>query len=211
MKPMRFAVGALRLWIGLTIVSMTVCVVLVITLFNMAPRIQILPQMFTKDVMSANQFLEATAINPMVPIKERKLIDEMFVRFYVENRYFYVPDIPELSYRYGGRGPIARLSAPPVYARFVKSKGNYLENVQNNKGTVSVDIWRVAPWRGSNNLYSVDFDVYRFEDGRQAYAGTKRATIKIGHNPRFIGWRQDFANPYGFFVMSYDETSLKKR
>ena len=125
-----FLVVPLKFWMGLSIVLMTICIVFVITLSNMAPHIQVIPQLFRFDPMSANQFIEATAINPKVTLKERKLIEEMLVRFYIENRHFYIPDAAELKYRYGRSGPIARLSAPEIYDEFIKSKGNYLENVQ---------------------------------------------------------------------------------
>ena len=171
-----FSIVPLRFWIGLSIVLMTVCVVLVMTLSKMAPQIQVMPQLFRRDAMSADQFVEATAINPAVVLKESKLIDEMLVRFYIENRYFYVPDMDELAYRYGRLGPIARLSIPGIYSGFVKSKGNYLENVQNNPDTVSVDILNV---RRRDNVFTVDFDIYKFVDGRQVFGGTRRATLKI--------------------------------
>ena len=203
-----FSVLPLRFWMGLSIVLMTICIILVITLSRMAPQIRVIPQLFRPDTMSAGQFVEATAINPYVSLKESKLIDEMLVRFYVENRYFYVPDISELMYRYGQRGPVARLSNPNVYARFVKSKGNYIEDAQSNPYTMSIDIWDV---RRRDNVFTVDFDIYRFTDGRVAFSGTKRATVKIGHNWKRRSFGADFANPYGFFVMSYDETNLQKR
>ena len=203
-----FVAVSLRIWIGLSIILMAICIVLVLTLYNMAPHIQVVPQLFRKDTMNANQFVEATAINPYVSNKESKLIDEMLIRFYVENRYFYVPDIAEVRYRYGRRGPVARLSAPGVYATFSKSKGNYLENIQNNLYTESVDIWRI---NRRDNVFYVDFDVYRFLDGRESLRGTKRATVKIDHNWGRRSFGKDFANPYGFYVVSYDETALKKR
>ena len=199
----------LNLWMGLSIVLMAVCVLLVMTLSDMAPKVQVMPQLFRQDALSGNQFVEATAISPWVRVKESRLIDEMLVRFYVENRYFYVPDRAELAYRYGRTGPVARLSTPRIYNTFLKGKGNYLEDAQTNPETISVDIWRVAR---RDNVFYVDFDVYRFMDGRAGLRNTRRATIKIGHNwARRDIRRSDFANPYGFYVMSYEESALQKR
>ena len=203
-----FLVVPLKFWMGLSIVLMTICIVFVITLSNMAPHIQVIPQLFRFDPMSANQFIEATAINPKVTLKERKLIEEMLVRFYIENRHFYIPDAAELKYRYGRSGPIARLSAPEIYDEFIKSKGNYLENVQNNSWSVSADILKVTR---RDNVFVVDFDFYRFENNRQAFNGSKRATVKIRDNWKNRSFGTDFVNPYGHFVTSYKETSLKKR
>ena len=203
-----FRVLPLRFWMGLSIVLMTICILLVMTLSKMAPHIHVVPQLFRTDTMSANQFVEATAINPHVSVKEAKLIDEMLIRFYIENRFFYVPDMRELAYRYGRQGPVARLSTPNVYSVFIKGKGNYLENAQSNPDTMTVDILNV---RRRDNVFTVDFDIYRFTDGRSAFKGTKRATIKIGHNWGRRSFGTDFVNPYGFYVISYDETDLKKR
>ena len=207
----RFLLIPLRFWIGLSIVLMTICVVLVLTLFNTAPQIHVMPQLFRKDAMTANQFVETTAINPNVPLKESKLIDEMFVRFYVENRHFYIPDKEELLYRYGEDGPIGRLSTADVYNSFISSKGNFIEDVQNELGTTTVDIWRI---NRRDNVFYVDFDIYQFAEGRKAFGGTRRATVKIGHDQgrgnRSL-YYSDFVNPYGFYVLSYDETALKKR
>ena len=199
----------LNFWMGLSIALMVVCIILVMTLSKMAPEVQVIPQLFRRDAMSANQFIEATAINPKVRVKESKLIDEMLVRFYVENRYLFVPDKSELFYRYGPFGPIARLSTPALYSQFIQSKGNYLEKAQNNTDTESIDIWDV---RRRDNVFYVDFDIYNFSGGRPTFRGTKRATIKIGHNwnKRSLN-RKDFVNPYGFYVMSYEESTLKKR
>ena len=203
---------SLRLWMGLSIVLMTVCIILVMTLFNTASRIHVTPQLFRRDAMSADQFIEATAIHPEVSLKERRLIDEMLIRFYVENRHFYLPDIAELRYRYGNSGPVARLSIPSVYRTFIKGKGNYLENVQSNPRTTSVDIWNVTR---RDNVFYVDFDIYHFADNRQSFGGTKRATIKIDHrwNPSWYrrSYNGDFFNPYGFVVTEYSESNLKKR
>ena len=204
-----FSILPLKFWMGLSIVLMAICIIFVMTLSKMAPEVQVMPQLFRRDAMSANQFIEATAINPRVRVKESRLIDEMLVRFYVENRHFYVPDRSELAYRYGRLGPIARLSTRGIYNAFLKSKGNYLETAQNNPETVSVDILDV---RRRDNVFYVDFDIYRFADGRQAFAGTKQATVKIGHNwNRRDILRRDFANPYGFYVMFYEESARQKR
>ena len=206
MHFIRFSNVSLRFWMGLSIVLMTICLILVMTLSNMAPRIVVLPQLFTPDTMRFGQFIEATNLGAQV--KEKRLIDEMLVRFYVENRYFYVPDGWELAYRYGGRGPVARLSTPNIYSGFVRGKGNYLENLQEKSETTSIDITKI---NRRDNTFTVDFDIYRFNNGQRMFGGSRRATIQVGYSPRFINFSKDFANPYGLFVSHYKETTLKKR
>ena len=197
---------SLKLWIVLSVILMTVCLVLVMTLSSMARRVVVLPQLFSPDTMRFGQFIEAT--NMGAPVKEKKLIDEMLIRFYVENRHFYIPDGGELTYRYGGFGPVGRLSTPGIYGGFIRSKGNFLENLPNETGTTSVDITHVER---VDNTFTVDFDVYRYDKGQQMFAGSRRATVKVGYSPVYRSFRKDFANPYGLFVHYYEESGLKKR
>ena len=209
MLPVRFSNFSLRFWIGLSIVLMVICLILVMTLSEMAPRVVVLPQLISKDTMRFDQFVEVT--NLKAPVKERKLIDEMLIRFYVENRHFYIPDIAEMSYRYGRWGPVGRMSAPNVYGAFMKSKGNYLENIRNETATKMADITSVTR---RDNTFTVDFDVYSLDHERRAFAGSRRATIEVGYNPRMsdrLKFAKDFANPYGLYIKIYEESGLKKR
>ena len=206
MSSFRFSAISLKIWMGLAALLMAICLILVMTLSNMAPRIVVLPQLFSPDTMRFGQFVEAT--NMGARLKERELIDEMLIRFYVENRYFYVPDGAELAYRYGGSGPVARLSIPPIYIAFVSSKGDYLDNVQQLTETATVDILSI---KRQDNTFTVDFDLYRGGGAKRIFSGTRRATIRVGYSPSYVSFRGDFVNPYGLFVTYYNETGLKKR
>ena len=207
MARFRFSDISLRLWMGLSVVLMVICLIMVITLSNMAPRIVVLPQLFSPDTMRFGQFVEATNMNAR--LKERNLIDEMLIRFYVENRHFYVPDGWELVYRYGRRGPIARLSAPSIYMNFISSKGHFLGNLQGETSTKTVDIVSLTR---RDNTFTVDFDIYQMSGSQRFFGGTRRATIRVGYDPvRYKKFGADFVNPYGLFVSYYKETSLKKR
>ena len=205
MHFIRFSTVSLRVWIGFSIVLMTICLIMVLTLSNMAPRVTVLPQLFSQDTMRFGQFVEATNLGAQV--KEKNLIEEMLLRFYVENRHFYIPDGHELVYRYGGGGPIARLSQPNIYLKWVAGKGNYLERLQESTETTTVDI---VNFKKDDKTFTIDFDVYRFNNGQQMFGGRRRATIRVGYDPRRRSFGKDFANPYGLFVWHYDETALKK-
>ena len=199
---------SLRGWIGITVALMVLMIWFVLTLFHMAPDIVVLPQLFSPDIMRFNQFIEATNLNAQAQVKEHFLIDEMMIRFYIENRHFYVPDGAELAYRYGGRGPVARLSSPQIYQTFLAEKGPYLESVQNATGSSVVDITAVSR---RDNTFTVDFDQYIQEGMQVRFAGSYRATAKIAYSAAHQNFSSDFINPFGMVVVSYDETILKKR
>lgn len=186
-------------------VLMTGTVLLAITLSDVAPKVDVIPQLFSKDPMDFGQLVEVKNLNTQ--IKEKDLIDEMLVRFYIENRINYIPDLDELSYRYEGMGPISRLSAPNVYNEFLAQVGNYVESISEEAATRAADIIQVE--RTDNN-FRVDFDVYLYDRGSISYGGRRRATVRIDHAPGYRGFAADFANPYGLVVVSYRETGVKK-
>lgn len=206
----RFSISnlSIKIWVVFLVALLIITLWFVITLSNTASRITVVPQLFSPDVMKFNHLVETT--NMQIPVKEAKLIDEMLIRFYIENRNEYIPNLQEMSYRYGGNGPIARLSSPAVYNAFQAQIGNFAENMQDktNVATKTIDITRLVR---QDNVFTVDFDIYHFDGFRPSYGGTRRATVQIRRNvPQYRRFSTDFANPYGVVVVSYRETPLKK-
>lgn len=214
----------MKVWMGIVVLLLSFTILLVITLSDMAPKINVLPQIFPKDVMNFGQFVETTNMNVGTAalrkadnrelrrrFKELDLTDEMFVRFFIENWHTYIPDLGELSYRYGPQGPVARLSAPSIYRRYQQSHLGFeqqLKESAHNQEATSVDIVKLS--RLDNN-FTVDFDIYQHMGNTITFGGRKRATIRITHLPGYRKFRRDFVNPYGFVITSYNETALKKQ
>ena len=206
MNRIRFSTLSIKIWMGFVTVLLTITVMLVMTLSNVAPRVDVIPQLFTRQQMNFNQLVEVTNMN--APVKEKELIDEMLVRFYIENRINFIPDKDELTYRYGIGGPIHRLSAPGVYGGFMAQVGNFEESLEGETGTRMADILGVS--RDRNNTFTVDFDVYEYNKGSMTFGGRRRATVRISYSSAYRQFGRDFANPYGMVVISYRETGLKK-
>ena len=202
-KKIDFFSVPMKFWFVVLPILVVVALLFVITLSRMAPRITVIPQLFPKDVMRFDQFSEATHIQ--AKSKDANLIDEMFVRFYIENRKNYIPDLWEMAYRYGRSGPVARLSLPAVYNSYRAGIGNFQE--KKEKASTVTDIVRLSRL---DNTYTVDFDVYRYLGGQTSFSGRRRATLRISHMKRYRRYGKDFANPYGFVVTSYSESPLKK-
>lgn len=195
---------SLKIWAGVLCILLGVMMWLVITASNMAPEVAVLPQVFARDTMNFHQFMEATPLS-MQAIKEQKLLDEMFARYYVENRNEYIPSPSELSYRWGIGGPVWRLSAPHVYNQFMAGKEGFAENAKSQTRTTMVDIINVAR---QDDTFTIDFNVYQFDNFAIYPLGMRRAVLKKGRGPRSFG--ADFVNPFGFRVVDYNESSVKK-
>lgn len=204
----KFSEISLKVWMGLTAVLMAVMVWVVLTLSHMAPQVAVLPQLFSPDIMRFEQRLEATNLNAGKQLTDRKLIDEMLVRFFVENYHFYIPDKWELDYRYGPLGPIARLSTPAVYRKFMADKKDYRTDVENKTNTQTADITHVSR---RDNVFTVDFDLYETEDLKVRKVGSRRATLRVGFYTGRQLYLTDFVNPFGLTVEVYDESQNVKK
>ena len=199
---------SLKVWMGVTGGLMFLMVWIVLTLSHMAPQVAVLPQLFSPDIMRFGQRVEATNLNAGEQLTDRKLIDEMLVRFFVENYHFYIPDRWELDYRYGPLGPIARLSTPAVYRKFMADKKDYRTNVENKRYTQMADITSVSR---RDNVFTVDFDLYEMHDMKVSKAGSRRATLRVGFYRGRQLYLTDFVNPFGLTVEVYDESlNIKK-
>lgn len=199
---------SLKVWMGLTGVLMLLMVWIVLTLSNMAPQVAVLPQLFSPDIMRFGQRLEATNLNAGQQLTDRKLIDEMLVRFFVENYHFYIPDQWELDYRYGPLGPVARLSTPAVYRQFMADKKDYRADVENKPYTQMADITDVSR---RDNVFTVDFDLYELQDFQVRKTGSRRATLRVGFYKGRKQYLTDFVNPFGLTVEVYDESQNIKK
>lgn len=203
MKSFRFADFSVRAWLVITGSLMTVNVFFALTLLHMAPKASVLAQLLTPNVMTFGQALEATSFS--APIGDKKLIEEMLIRFYIENRVEFIPDMAEMSYRWGVVGPVRRLSSPTVYGQFIQDKGDFVTDSKNRTDTQSVHILDV---RRQGNIFTVDFDIYKQDGMTVLRPQSRRAVITIAEGAGYKGFGKDFVNPFGTVVAKYDETNV---
>ena len=203
MKQFHFSDFSIKAWLIITGTLMAINIFFALTLMHMAPQAHVLAQLLTPNVMSFGQAIEATSF--AAPVGDKKLIEEMLIRFYIENRLEFIPDIGEMAYRWGAGGPVRRLSSPAVYGQFIQSKGDYVTDSKNRTDTRSVHIRSV---RRQNNIFTVDFDVYRQEGTAVQRPQSLRAVITIAESPAYRGFGRDFINPFGTVITKYDETKI---
>ena len=245
MRSVNLSSVSMKVWMGAVVILLSVTLLLARTLADMAPKLNVLPQIFSQDAMTFDEFVSATNLNsgwcslldkdysPQAedlkanlrlrcdednlnnlgmarPFEEMDLVDEMLMRFFIENWHTYIPDLRELTYRYGQRGPVGRLSVPAVFRQFSKKMAGFGEELKEkaqNTSTKAIDILRVTR---SDNTFTVDFDIINFDGKSKSSGGRWRAVARITHSPNYRQFGSDFANPYGFVVTYYKEDPLKK-
>jgi type IV secretory pathway component VirB8 len=181
------------------VISFCANIVLIISILNMIPLNRVEPFMLTFQ----DKTEQIVNIEPLLNISDSDVITESYVRQYVVQRNALLPDINEMTMRWGTEGPVRYMSSPVVYQDFVNQTRDALEQAQNSGFTRSVDIISV-------NRLSKDVWQAEIETKDMSYGATEpdvsRWTIilRIGYflNPK-VKYSLRLKNPVGFTVREY--------
>ncbi len=216
------AVFLAKFWMILASIGVAVNLIIVLTLLQMAPKLKIIAQILpssetTKDTSNYAQIdtLPLAGLldsNSNINKKNRALLDEMFVRYYLDMRISRFSDPYEMASRW--TGAVRRLSSPIVYRNFLKQFEEGLEqelkNLKEEKETTSIDIISIS---SIGKTYSVEYDVYTYlplDPVPKPRVQRFIATIEIDHRPHVHNYNMQESNPYGFYVKKYRETVKRK-
>ena len=139
----------------------------------------------------------------------RKLLDEMLVRYYLDVRYSLFSDEREMRFRWGPGGIIYSLSSPAVYRKFTPDKEVY-KKIPHLNFSKSVDI---VSLNSLDNTYTVEFDIYTFyphEPNEKPKVERRVANFEIGHRGNVHTYNNIASNPFGFYVKTFNETTKRK-
>lgn len=205
------AEGLANMWLLVASVVIGLNLFIILTLVQVAPQLSVVAQVLPQDMMNSLQMTEATALES--DIGDKKLIEEMLVRFYLTQRHTFFPDELEMTWRWSGNGPVFVLSAPDVYQKYQSDIKSLKEIIKSTTRTTYVDIRSMSR---QDNTYTVDFDLYTMEKGLPIQRKSRTAVIRFRNIPgrRLLSAgayrRLGFTNPYGLTVMSYNESEKKQ-
>ncbi len=214
------AVFLAKFWMALASVGIAINLIIVLTLMQMAPKLKIIAQVLpsSETTINSSNHIQVDTL----PIKgllgstsdinkqNRSLIDEMLVRYYIDARLTAFADEWEMNARWAPRGVINRLSAPGVYRAFYsKELREKIKGIKNEKATQSVDIVSIS---ALGNTYTVEVDIYihnPFEPHERPRVQRRVINMQIAHRPHIHHYNNIESNPYGFYVVQYNEKVKK--
>lgn len=200
-KP-KTAKSLTTVWMSIASVLIAINLFLILTLLQMAPQLKIIAQILTTP-MNSSQFIFAESLSE--DLSDKKIIEEMFIRYYLTERYIILQDENEMKFKWSPLGPIAQLSLPTVYSKFYQGLGELPKNLRNVSYTQNIDIKNVSR---INNIWTVEFDVYRLTNGIRTKT-TRIARLTTSESPNYKYYRIDSSNPYGFVIIEYDDAAKR--
>ena len=192
-----------RISLWCSVVLLGCLFLLCLTAIQMGGNLKVVAQFFS---VAPKTFTQLKSISPFESgTKDKSMIDEMLMRYYLEMRYSQIPDSAEMRYRWGVGGPLYYLSLPSLYNDFSKGIAKKIDDLPDVVKTIEVK--RVIR---QENVFMVDFVVYENLPGGQVRVQQKNAILEFIYIParRILGWPH-FNNPYGLTFVRFEETERK--
>ncbi len=192
-----------KFWMIVVAIIISINLFLILTLLQMAPKLNVVAQVLTSSPMTSVQLLQTEPFSQST--SDKKLIDETILRFYLDSRYNIFQDKNEMSYRWGSRGPVAFFSDSSVYKQFSAGLKEKLTAIANNRSSTSIDIISVSR---IDNIFTVEFDIYTYIRG-QVSKKRRIAIVEVGYNSARRSFNTIHSNPFGMYVKKFTETVKK--
>lgn len=199
-----YAQAIAKFWMVVASVFIGFNMFFALTLMQMAPRLKVVPQVLSKEPMHSLELIQAESFD--TNIADKRLIDEMMIRYYLTERYTIFADEREMKNKWSPGGSIAMLSTPQVYREFYQSLGELPENIQVLTYSQSIDIRMV---KRTGKIWTVEFDVYKLTQGVLSKE-TRIAVLESSEVASRRGFRLRNTNPYGFIIINYTDAVKKQ-
>lgn len=190
-----------KFWMVIASIIITINLFIVLTLIQIAPKLTVLAQPLSSPMES----LDLIKITPFTnDFEDKKLIDELLIRYYLENRYITFSDEYEMNRRW--KNVVRLLSSPYVYSQFTKNMDEKIKKIKEDRITRNIDI---VSLHRIDNTYTIDLDIYQYAQGK-TLKQRQQVIIEVAYNPNRKSFNMVFANPYGLYVKKFNEAIKKE-
>ena len=170
-----------------------------VTLFQAVLRVHVTAQVVQAVDRSFMSFQDDLMQFVPLNVKGKEKIDEMLLRYYLEMRYSMIPDLREMTRRWGDHGTVAYLSSGSAYRDF-REPELYLKKIENLPPRV-VDITHIER---KTSHYQVDLDIYEYDGSRKWVKQSRSLSVGFAYSPARVHLGSSFSNPNGFIVTYVD-------
>ena len=195
-----------KLWMGLALLSMMLNFFIVLTLWQISPKLEIISQIVFQDALTSRQGVIAEPFDANMMDKDK--INEMLIRYYLSNRYSVFPDYDEMAHRWGPNGILDRLSTDNVHYAFAQDAYGQLEEIDKNPQTSSVSIRKMSRL---DNTWTIELEVFTFDQRTgQVSSRVYDVVLETAVDPAYAFFNIDFINPYGLQIVDFRKKKKKQ-
>ena len=217
----------LSFWVS--VVSLVFTFLFSMTLFYQVHRdengkgVYVLPQFLSRRSMLSNEFISTSTFEKGKKYRDndydRLLIEEMLIRYYLEMRYTFFPDVEEMVYRWGWRSPLRYFSTNQVHQDITdfegKGKGlsddDLKQKIHSMQHVIkTVEIEKISKKEG--NRYEAEILVYSLLrlDGRLDSVNRYLVQLNFRYSNLRKFYTREFSNPYGLYFTDVVATLIKE-
>lgn len=195
-----------RLGMAATVFLMALNLFIVLTLWQVAPQLEIISQVVFQDAQTSSQSVIAEPFD--AEMMDKKKIDEMLVRYYLLNRYGVMPDYDEMVHRWGAAGILDRLSTDNVYYPFAQEVNERLKQIDKEGQTSNVSIRKMTRL---DNTWTIELEVFTLNPQMgQLSSRVYDVVLETATHPAYAFYNIDFINPYGLQIIDFRQTQKKQ-
>lgn len=209
-------------WISLAAAVFSVVLTLLfsMTLFFQAQRdnngrgLYVLPQFLSPQAMFSKELAITSAFdkgeNYYDQDYDRRMIEEMLVRYYLTMRYTFFPNHTEMTYRWRWGSALSRISATEVHKEFV---GEDLDQKIRDLGenVKTVNIVSLKKDEKDNRAFNVQMEIYTLRpDGFLEKIEKYDVRLNFDYKNRYKIFSPNFNNPYGMYFTYVNSVLVKE-
>ena len=137
---------------------------------------------------------------------DRKLIEEMLARYYLEMKYTFFPDEQEMMRRWGNMSPLVRISTRQLHNQL--SGGNLENRIREKHDVDTVEIIKIEKTEGRTNQYIAEIRVTTTSEMGRIDSKMYRVTMDFSYSRSYRSFFREPVNPYGLYFQRVSQQSM---
>ncbi len=195
----RIQIAQIKSYIWMTLASLLlfISLILVLTLYQIGGRLNVIAQVFRPFLNQTNRLVLAENLDQnSMSISQ---INEALIRQFISNRHFFIKNELEMKRRWAPGGIIYWLWYYPEYVAFITEEpDDFIQ--QKIQESVEFYPYIVSLKEVRPNFWEVGFDIYYVNGDKESYV----ATFSTRYRPSRVSFSEEIINPVGLEIYNYE-------
>ena len=186
--------------------SLFLSLLLVLTMYQMGSKVTVMTQLFNMRTRGSQSMVMSDIMNKSVDNLD--ILEKAFIRRFIEEKHFQIPDKWEMLRRWGAQGTLALITTPKIFPRARSKDDERVKEVVDQFPTHADNI-QIQSRVGRN--WVVWFDLWT-HTAKGSTKQAKIANIVLDYLPSYaqkVATEGRYYNPLGMVVVGYNVNDRK--